>query len=349
MGLRTTTTVSLVAAVAIALAPGALAAHHPPTAGTADTIRLDLTPRLQWNANDGYCGETSLISAGMHYGQYTSQWTARALASPEVPQTERRSQLLLGVNDIDAAAAMRLSAVAFDNEHQGSTPQFLAWVKTMLLRGDPVIIGVLMKMSASDGTLPGDPEYDHIVPVLGVDSAAQLTLRDRRYRPNDALIFSDNSGGDSSSMYRLTFAALQRSRTAANRADAPRYSLLNHPLNYGIAVTGVMDPEHVTIPVRLTSSEDGEGAQEQDRLPTPPAPIPMEITATVTIPDPSVAYHVYLYDDFAKVPIRAFNATAGSAIESWTIPPGSADTWTTTISVMSDQTRVFRAVPASAA
>jgi hypothetical protein len=39
---------------------------------------------------------------------------------------------------------------------------------------------------------------------------------------------------------------------------------------------------------------------------------------------------------------------APNAIESWTIAPGSGRSWSKTISVMSDQTRVFRAVPNSA-
>ena len=36
-------------------------------------------------------------------------------------------------------------------------------------------------------------------------------------------------------------------------------------------------------------------------------------TATVTIPDASRGYNVYLYDDFDKVPVRDFNASAANA------------------------------------
>ena len=41
---------------------------------------VDISPRLQWNENNGYCGEVSLISAGLYYGQYLSQYDARSLA-----------------------------------------------------------------------------------------------------------------------------------------------------------------------------------------------------------------------------------------------------------------------------
>jgi hypothetical protein len=83
-------------------------------------------------------------------------------------------------------------------------------------------------------------------------------------------------------------------------------------------------------------------------LAAPPAPRLIDLTVNVTIPDPSIGYTVYLYDDFAKVPVRDFNALAPNAIASWTIAPGSGRSWSKTISVMSDQTRVFRAVPNSA-
>ncbi len=44
-----------------------------------------------------------MISAGLYYGQYVSQYTARAVASDDTPQYRRRSQLLLGGNDRHAA------------------------------------------------------------------------------------------------------------------------------------------------------------------------------------------------------------------------------------------------------
>ena len=338
----------LIAALAM-LAPAAptAALAAPALPGAKYSYQLEIPPRLQWNANYGYCGETSFISAGMYYGQYTSQWTARSLASPGIAQTEEESQLLLGVNDMAAARMMKLRAVAFDSESQNSTPAYLTWVKSMVLRGYPVVIGVFLNMITSGGELPGSQEYDHIVPVLGIDSKSRLSTSDRRYRPSDVIAFSDNSGANPSSLYRIRFDRFQLSRTQANDSRAPLYSLQSRPMNYAAGVTGVLDPDRVTVPVRLTTDADGEGLQEGVRLGAPPAPIPIELTATVTIPNPAVGYSVYLYDDFAKVPIRDFNASAANAIRSWTIPPGSGATWSTSISAMSDQTRVFRAVPSA--
>ena len=53
-----------------------------------------------------------------------------------------------------------------------------------------------------------------------------------------------------------------------------------------------------------------------------------------------LGYNVYLYDDFAKVPVSNFNASAANAVQLWTIPPGSGATWSKTITAMSNETRV---------
>jgi hypothetical protein len=41
----------------------------------------NIPDRLQWLHNDGYCGEVSLIMAGLKYGQYHSQYDAREISA----------------------------------------------------------------------------------------------------------------------------------------------------------------------------------------------------------------------------------------------------------------------------
>ena len=109
------------------------------TAPTNNRYVLPIGPRFQWEENNGYCGETSLISAGLYYGQYGSQYDARAYASDGADQSRPTSQLLLGVNEDEAATAMHLEVTRW----HGDTPEdFLAWVKQNFLLGYPVIIGV---------------------------------------------------------------------------------------------------------------------------------------------------------------------------------------------------------------
>ena len=350
--------VSLLAVVLAALSMAALStpAQAMTPGATYSERGTVMTPRFQWNANSGYCGETAFISAGMRFGQYTSQWTARSLASPGVDQWKPSAQLLLGVNDLRAAKAMGLAAERYDNSRQRSVPQFLRWVKARFLAGSPVIIGVLNNTRIL-GEWPqdkGDAEYDHIVPVFGIGSGWPLS--DSRYRATDSITISDNGlhnvGPNIPYLYTYEFASFPRTRGQANAIGGPVYALRDRPKNYGTVVTGVVDPQGVTIPVRLTSNVNGEGVQNgtgpEQVLRQPPPGTPMTLTARVRIPDPAFAYVVYLYDDFAAVPTRDFNAQAGNAIDSWTIPAGSGPTWSVTIDALTSDTRVFRAVPVSA-
>lgn len=343
--------IALAVALVLGTASGAAARFGSPVP-TRFAVSLDIPPRQQWNANSGYCGETSFISAGLYYGQYTSQYRARAIASPGVPQSNEDSQLLLGVNDVAAARAMRLETESFYEQTQRTVPDFFSWVKSNVRRGRPVIVGVLNNVTILGEDPPGFSTYDHIVPVIGYGSHRPLDVRANRSHWRDVLTFSDNGlfgaqGTPPPFVFSYRLRHLPKSRRAANRPNGAIYSLRDRPPNYGVAVTGVADLDGVTIPVRLVSSLDGEPTMTNGSD-VPPAPVPLTLTATVTLPDPSVAYRVYRYDDFAKVPAARFNASAALAVESWTIPPGSGATFVVRIETTSDATVVLRAVPASA-
>jgi hypothetical protein len=290
---------------------------------------VDIPPRRQWNGNSGYCGETSFISAGMYFGQYCSQFTARSMASPGVPQSNEESQLLLGVNEIAAAHRMRLEAVPFYERTQRTTGEYLAWVKSNVQRGHVVILGVYNNVRALDESPPGFQTYDHIVPVLGFGSQRPLERDVRRAYPTDVVTFSDNGlygpVGDPPAfpfLFSYRLRQFPKTRRAANRRDGPVYALRRAPRNYAVAVTGIVDLDDTTVPVRLTSDLDGE-PDIGDGSNVPPAPVPLALTARVTIPDQRVAYNLYRYDDFAAVPAAGFNAAAGRASAVWRIPAGS--------------------------
>lgn len=353
---------SIVAASVASAAPAGPAPYRPaeesaPTAQTGPwhVLGTPMRPRLQWNANFGYCGETSFISAGMLHGQYTSQWTARALAKPRgVPQTKARSQLLLGTGtEVRAAQAMRLQIARFpESGRQATVGEFLAWVKQRFIARDAVIIGVLNNTTMLGEPGPGDPDYDHIVPVFGIGSSSPLRPGAGDVAPTDTITISDNGlvniGPNYPFLFTYSFGSFPRTRAQANAPGGPMYSLRNRPPNYGTAVSGVVDPQGVTLPVRLTSDARGEGVQNEPVMRRPPRPFAITLTARVTITDPTQAYRVYLYDDFGDVPTRDFNAHADRAVASWTIPAGSGDSWEVAIRALSSDTRVFRAVPVSA-
>lgn len=327
---------------------------QPASIPTTYSYSHDMAPRMQWYANSGYCGEMSLITAGMHFGQYCSQFTARQLASPGIAQSDPKSQLLLGVNDLSAAKRMRLKANEFYNYTQENTRQFLTWVKSETLAGTVVIIGVFnngILLGEWTKRTDGDGEYDHIVPVMAIGSNSPLEPNATRYLASDVITINDNGlygpfGNPPvyQYLYAYRFNKFTGTRVQANNPRGPIYLLKNKPANYGISIEGPLDLDDVAIPVKLTSNVNAE-PDMTDGSNTPPTPEAITLTATVEIPDQSQAYVLYRYDDFAKVPVANFNAEASKAVQSWNIPANSGATFTVTINTMSDKTQVFRAVP----
>ncbi|MFM8828300.1 MAG: hypothetical protein ACKOGE_03325 [Actinomycetota bacterium] len=215
--------------------------------------------RLQWNANSGYCGETAFIAAGMSLGQYTSQWTARQLAAgnPDADQADEANHLLVtwpaqGSTWQRAARAMRLEAEGFDPDRfEDASPNgadaFLSWIKNRFLKGSRVIIGMFNNTGLLEEEGPGAPEYDHIVPLMGIRSDQPLVPDDdpgnpadyeQTYYGTDQLTIGDNglfglfaSGPNwgagntagnprGSTLYTATFDGVQKSRAQANAEGA---------------------------------------------------------------------------------------------------------------------------------
>jgi len=321
----------------------------------------DIPPRLQWLANDGYCGETAFVSAGLYYGQYASQYAVRALASPGVPQSRARSQLLLGANDTRAATAMHLAFEAWPGGNDPSTDAFAAWIKRNVVRGYPVVIGVY-ENRALLGSTPPDAQYDHIVPVVGV--ASNLPPGDPRYNANDSITFSDNGlhgflpkPGHTRplSTYLNVYAAgaFQRTRKAALAPGAPWYSLPENtphkgPGNFGIALTGVIDGDRETLPVRIVTNVPWEYPYMRNGSNLAPKPERLQLAITVSGLRPGVAYNLYRFDDFAAVPNSGINAHAGAAAQHWSIRIANGSQYLLQQSILSNQTVIYRAVPASA-
>lgn len=313
--------------------------------------RNDIPPRLQWNGNFGYCGEVSLISAGLYYGQYISQYDVRAIAIQNAPQNQ--GQLLIGVNDVYTASQMHLNSIEWDTDNESNTNDFLAWIKQNVVKGYPVIIGLYVNEYLFDGNsnpYAGDPDYDHIVPVIGIDS--NRSFSDPDYRADDVLYFSDNGiwqvSGKTPYIYGYSFSSIQGSREKANNKNERIYSLSNDASNYGIAITGVTDLHGDTLPVRLTTNVNYENPPIVDGSATRPTPMPLELTITVSNLVPNVKYVLYRYNSITSVPDSNFNRNASQAYESWNIEISSGTTYVMTETIYSNEMAIYRAVKASA-
>ena len=173
--------------------------------------------RLQWTANGGYCGEVSLITAGMRFGQYYSQYDVRAVVwatqkGPGCSGTQCQSdptltapqqqQLLVGVNDISTATALNIGAKWYSTRDDylpgGNTKisEFFTWIKDQTRKGYSVSFGVYDASfwASEPGQRSGQATYDHIVSVVSVAS----NYNDSDFHPEDVLTFSDHglySGG----------------------------------------------------------------------------------------------------------------------------------------------------------
>jgi hypothetical protein len=314
--------------------------------------RNDIGPRYQWNHNYGYCGEVSEISAGLYFGQYVSQYDARA-AADDVPQNRYRSQLLLGVNALRAAETMHLRAIARTGKLD-RTDEFLAWIKQNVLLGRPVAIGIYMNQFRFYGNRKpdaGSPQYDHIVPVIGV--ASYHPHDERGYFPDDVITFSDNGEWSSSRReakysFNYAFGAFQKTRREANAHRGPIYSLTDDHRDFGIAILGVQDGDNETLPVRVTTSVNYEHPQIAQGSSQRPRSEPLVLTVTVSGLTQGDEYNLYRYKTLASVPNRGFNKYASKAYEKWTITGRAGGKFVMTEKIMSDEVAAYRVVPSGA-
>jgi len=288
---------------------------------------LALSTRTQWMVNFGYCGEMSFVEVGMYYGQYISQYDARALASPGVTQTSYDSQLLLGFNDNVAAQAMKLRASRWTGT--GGT-NFLAWIKQNIAKNFPVIVGMQMQ----DGKYP---DYDHIVPIHGVRSNHAIV--DPSYYPDDVLVFDDLGVNGGNQIFSEAFGSILGK-------SAGLLYFFDPQVNYGTAILGVADTNGDTLPVQVVTSINIENPPIQGTS-RPPAS-PLTITATVSNLRVGVAYVLYRYNDLSVVPSSQFNATASKAIRSWNIMLTSGSQFSVSEEIMSSDMAIYRAVKATA-
>ena len=298
------------------------------------------------------------MSAGLYYGQYLSQFDARSAASSPLAQNREDSQLLPGVNDVRAATRAHLQSQVWVNSTPGpaNTAAFLTWVKSRVLLGQPVIIGVYTneyRFNNDPDPTAGQSEYDHIVTVTGVKSRHPMTLP-AVYYADDTLTLEDhgiwtNASGTSQYRFSYAFAGFPATRRQANRQTGPVYSLANDEANYGIAITGVTDPQRLTLPVRVSTNRNDESPAMRDGATTRPAPMPLRLTVSVSGLKPLVSYRLYRYSSLGAVPNSGFNAAAAKATKVWTFSvPRGVTRYVQTVPIMSNEVAVFRAVPASA-
>ncbi len=316
------------------------------------SVSLPVPLRRQFDANFGYCGETSLITAGMMFGQYLSQYDLRALASPGQPQSAQSSQLLVGVNDQAAATRVHLRSKKYGGPT--SNPRaFLTWIKEEVTSKHPVVIGVFTNSYRFDDVADpnaGEIEYDHIVTVTGVSSSHPLT-QPATYYADDTITFTDHGiwtgTASSASQYVFTypFATFAKTRQQANAKTGSVYSLPSGVANFGLAITGVADDRREALPLLVSTSVNSEGQMRDGSNVRPPAS-KLTVTATISGLKANTKYKLYRYNSAALVPNAAFNANAARAASVRTFL-ATGSTYVVTEAIRSSDQVFYRAVPTS--
>jgi hypothetical protein len=183
--------------------------------------RVPVTPFYQWENNNGYCGEVTIMEAGFNNGQWMSQYNARLVCGTGLSQSgpngfcaahhvpNFNAQVLIespgtgasGPNRYaDAAMCLsnsRLHATTYDytTEQPGMAgyENYMQWVKGEMMNGHQVGVALL------DGG--GDPQEDHEVSVIKIGTNHCLTLGangtcsvfdNSRYYDDDVLYIEDH-------------------------------------------------------------------------------------------------------------------------------------------------------------
>jgi hypothetical protein len=302
---------------------------------------IDLPPRYQWGANGGYCGETSFVTAALNNGEYISQYDARYYATGD--KTQQQNLFIGDGTDETLAKYLHLKTEEYPHEDKIDPHAFLNWVKDQVLAGNQVIMGVYMNKSVFG---EGDqPDYDHIVTVVGVKTDAQGNLV--------SVQFSDNSlygNGPKGSPYifSMTVDQLLKNRQQANLPldkGGSIYSLADATYDYGIAIHGTKGDSE-SAPVHIIPNVNNETPAMKDGSSQRPDPSPVTLTVCATDLKPGT-YNIYVYKDMSDVPDGNFNADAkkqGLVPIQITIQPGESS-YVFTQQIMSNEQFACRVVP----
>ena len=182
-------------------------------AAPSASVRLNIPARANapGHPNEGWCGETAIQEALLHYGAFVPQRLINKAGKPTTPDLYAR----------DIPVALRALGLRYRWwNNRGDVDTFIRWIQRQLRGGKPVLVGV--KINPTE-----HPEWslDHFVLVVGFDRTSLLlnTTWGRRERRSYADLKSTRKGFS----FRNRF---------------PRY--------YGLVIDGRQRPQHAQ-PVHL--------------------------------------------------------------------------------------------------
>ena len=315
---------------------------------------LDLPARRMWGWSppggrapataSGYCGSMSLQTAAIYYGSWLSQDAIRGTSGGH----NGKHSLLIGGRgrkaETSACAALKLNCSAwdFDAAPNPQSARFLQWASAAIDAGQPVIMGLYWAEES-------DPDYDHIVPMVGYsedavyfnDLHSNTTTRaelpgfvsNRKHctgSPDSscwAALAADCGAGRSKSC-AVCAGRLQHALRAAgcSAADIDAFCrgdgrsavfswrfCLPKSVDYGVIVRGNSDAERGgMLPLRLQMASNWEpDYSKEDRLDEAPAVLNATLTASGL--GRGGRYALLRYDDPASIPSSDLLGSGGYA------------------------------------
>jgi hypothetical protein len=248
----------------------------PPPMGPVD-VKLPMPERQEWDTGVGYCGEESIQTIGLYYGAWISQGVVRSVAGQPV---------IFGNGGENVLSSLHFHYDVWDyaSANNPEYQDFMVWMKGYLVRGIPTIFAEYVH----DHSDPPDPDYDHLVPGIGIKTAAAESTT---FDPTDLIYFNTNE----QTSVGLAFGALSGDRSCS--VDSYKGGCVPVQVDYGVAVTGIVDDGSATVPVHLTVASDHEPDPTSGQM-----PVPMKATVTVTGLTAGKQYTLLRYGDYTKVP-----------------------------------------------
>jgi hypothetical protein len=255
-------------------------------ASSPGSVVLDIPNRLQWQTGNGWCGEMSIQSVALYYGAWVSESVVRSLAGGE---------LLLGVNEQEALDALKFSySIWSDDAATPQANQFTLWLKRQIVNETPSIMAVYLSGRS-------DSSYDHIIPVVGV-KYTDLS----RFDEADEFIVNDLAKRQVTRPISSYVATRQDCAYAGDDSGC-----IPQMRNYGVAIAGILDAQHVTLPVRLSVE-----ANTEPNVSKGAAPEQMVATVKVSGLQPGGNYTLLRYDNLERPLDVPTNATAAEFLAS---------------------------------
>lgn len=268
-----------------------------------------VAPRVQWTDGGGYCGALSIQSIALMYGAWISQDLVRGATSDGGGHGNSDDGWeILHTNIEEALQTLKFTYDAWDfqNQAQPQSHAYLSWLKQSLAAGHPVVWMVLCQGDPHD--MYGMAAYDHIEPVFGIYSNHSLA------DGNASIVFDDDvlvhgsdyaPDGAQNKGYFRSFSSLvdtvdmNGNCKDATERDNEMYPCVPDDVDYGYAITGVVDPAGKILPVSLSV----QVKNEPNFLYRKAKPANLSGNVTVSGLTAGKRYTLLRWDDYTNVPI----------------------------------------------